>query len=112
MPTKTAPKATPEIPMMNGATMIRESVVIRPLQEAIVQFRLLGVTQSLPLWWHAVSQWGWSLQAERLVAPLTVWIALLGGCWLLLRAEGVRPRRVPAQSIQAPLRSLVTKARP
>jgi len=75
-------------------------------------FRLLGVTQSLPLWWHAVSQWGWSLQAERLVAPLTVWIALLGGCWLLLRAEGARPRRVPAQSIQAPLRSLVTKARP
>jgi hypothetical protein len=41
----------------------------------------------------AVSSWSWALQAERLVAPLTVWIALLGACWLLLRAEGTRPRR-------------------
>ncbi len=49
MPTKTAPKATPEIPMMHGATMTRESVVIRPLQEAIVQFRLLGVTPYMQL---------------------------------------------------------------
>lgn len=56
-------------------------------------YRLLLVTQSLPLWWHAVSQWSWSLQAERLVAPLTLWIALLGACWLLWRAESTRPRR-------------------
>ena len=55
-------------------------------------YRLLWVTQSLPLWWQAVSQWSWALQAERLVAPLTVWIALLGALWLLLRAEGVRPQ--------------------
>ncbi|MCW5662180.1 MAG: hypothetical protein KIT60_31115 [Burkholderiaceae bacterium] len=58
-------------------------------------YRLLWVAQSLPLWWHAVSQWGWALAAERLVAPVTVWLALLGGGWLLLRAEGVRPRRAP-----------------
>jgi hypothetical protein len=56
-------------------------------------YRLLWVTQSLPLWWQAVSQWSWALQAERLVAPLTVWIALLGALWLLLRTEGVRPYR-------------------
>jgi hypothetical protein len=54
-------------------------------------YRLLWVTQSLPLWWQAVSQWSWALQAERLVAPLAVWIALLGALWLLLRTEGVRP---------------------
>ena len=55
-------------------------------------YRLLLVTQSLPLWWHAVSQWSWTLQAERLVAPLTLWIAWFGACWLLWRAESTRPR--------------------
>jgi hypothetical protein len=73
-------------------------------------YRLLGVTQSLPLWWHAVSQWDWALQAERLVAPLTVWIALLGACWLLLRAEGALPRRT--EPLHPNFRSFVTKARP
>jgi hypothetical protein len=57
-------------------------------------YRLLWVTQSARLWWQAVSSWSWALQAERLLAPLTVWIALLGACWLLLRTEGTRPRRV------------------
>jgi hypothetical protein len=57
-------------------------------------YRLLGVTQSAGLWWQAVSSWSWALQAERLLAPPAVWIALLGACWLLLRAEGARPRRV------------------
>jgi len=57
-------------------------------------YRLLWVTQSARLWWQAVSSWSWALQAERLLAPPTVWIALLGACWLLLRAESVRPRRV------------------
>jgi hypothetical protein len=63
-------------------------------------YRLLWVTQSASLWWQAVSSWSWALQAERLLAPPAVWIALLGACWLLLRAEGVRPRRVatPAQA--------------
>jgi hypothetical protein len=56
-------------------------------------YRLLWVTQSVPLWWHAVSQWGWALQAERLMAPPAVWAALLGACWLLLRREGARPHR-------------------
>jgi hypothetical protein len=57
-------------------------------------YRLLLVTQSLPLWWNAVSQWSWSLQVERLIAPVTVWIALLGGCWVLWRSERVRPFRI------------------
>jgi hypothetical protein len=71
-------------------------------------YRLLGVTQSPPLWWHAISQWGWALQAERLLAPLMVWVALLGACWLLLRMEGAWPRRMQ-QQVHAPLRLFVTK---
>ena len=70
-------------------------------------YRLLLVTQSLPLWWHAVSQWSWALQAERLVAPLTLWIALLGACWLLWRAESTRPRRT-AQASTARFPTLIT----
>jgi hypothetical protein len=70
-------------------------------------YRLLLVTQSLPLWWHAVSQWSWSLQAERLVAPLTLWITLLGACWLLWRTESIRPRR-SAQASAARLPTLMT----
>ena len=57
-------------------------------------YRLMWVTQSARLWWNAVSSWSWALQAERLLAPPAVWIALLGACWLLLRTEGARPRRV------------------
>jgi hypothetical protein len=57
-------------------------------------YRLLWVTQSARLWWNAVSSWSWALQAERLLAPPAVWIALLGACWLLLRTEAARPRRV------------------
>jgi hypothetical protein len=72
-------------------------------------YRLLGVTQSPQLWWQAVTQWSWALKAERLVAPLTVWIALLGACWLLLRAESARPRRV---EWRPPFRSFLNKARP
>jgi len=71
-------------------------------------YRLLLVTQSLPLWWHAVSQWSWALQAERLVAPLTLWIALFGACWLLWRAESTRPRR----AAQAPRRKFPTLLTP
>jgi hypothetical protein len=57
-------------------------------------YRLMWVTQSPRLWWQAVSSWSWGLQAERLLAPPAVWIALLGACWLLLRTEGAHPRRV------------------
>jgi len=35
--------------MMNGATAIHESIVIRPLQEAIVQFRLVGTAPYMQL---------------------------------------------------------------
>jgi hypothetical protein len=61
-------------------------------------YRLLGVTQSPRLWWQAVSQWSWALQAERLAAPLAVWIALLGAGWLLLRGEVVPARRAPPRA--------------
>lgn len=72
-------------------------------------YRLLLVTQSVPLWWQAVSQWSWALQAERLVAPLTVWIALLGACWLLWRAESARPRNIASRTRTLRLRSLMTR---
>ncbi len=74
-------------------------------------YRLLLVTQSLPLWWHAVSQWSWALQVERLVAPLTMWLALCGACWLLWRAESVRPRRAAAPAHFLRLRTLMTRGR-
>ncbi len=72
-------------------------------------YRLLAVTQSLPLWWHAVSQWSWALQAERLVAPLTMWIALLGACWLLWRAESARPHSTAARAHTLQLRTSMTR---
>jgi hypothetical protein len=74
-------------------------------------YRLLLVTQSLPLWWHAVSQWTWALQVERLLAPLTAWIALLGACWLLWRAESARPRSVASPARSFRIRSLMTRGR-
>jgi hypothetical protein len=68
-------------------------------------YRLLWVTQSLALWWHAVSQWSWALQAERLLAPPAVWATLFGACWLLVRAEASRPRRAAPPAQRAPMRS-------
>jgi hypothetical protein len=74
-------------------------------------YRLLLVTQSLPLWWHAVSQWSWALQAERLMAPLTMWIALFGACWLLWRAESTRPRRIDAAARPLHFRNWINRGR-
>jgi hypothetical protein len=74
-------------------------------------YRLLLVTQSLPLWWHAVSQWSWALQVERLVAPPAMWMALCGACWLLWRAESVRPRSMAAPAHVVRLRTLMTRGR-
>jgi len=74
-------------------------------------YRLLLVTQSLPLWWQAVSQWSWALQAERLLAPFTAWISLFGACWLLWRAECTRTRSMTAPAPTFRLRSMTTRGR-
>ena len=74
-------------------------------------YRLLLVTQSPALWWHAVSQWSWALQAERLLAPVTVWFALLGACWLLWRLRSSGPSRATPLARASNLRSFINKAR-
>jgi hypothetical protein len=74
-------------------------------------YRLLLVTQSASLWWHAVSQWSWALQVERLIAPLTMCIALCGACWLLWRAESVRPRNRVAPAHIPRFRTLMSRGR-
>ena len=48
-------------------------------------YRLLVVTESPRLWWTAIRQWSLSLWSERLIAPPSVWLSLIGACWLLLR---------------------------
>jgi hypothetical protein len=52
-------------------------------------YRLLAVTESVRLWWVAIRQWSAALWAERLIAPVTVWAALLGSCCMSLRAAWV-----------------------
>jgi len=74
-------------------------------------YRLLLVTQSLSLWWHAISQWSWALQAERLVAPVTMWMALIGACWLLWRAESARPRVIDAAARRLHFRTWINRGR-
>jgi hypothetical protein len=75
-------------------------------------YRLLLVTQSPALWWHAVSQWSWALQAERLLAPATVWFALLGAAWLLWRSRRPMPSHaMPVWQMPTLLRSFINKAR-
>lgn len=74
-------------------------------------YRLLLVTQSVPLWWQAVSQWSWALQAERLLAPLTAWMALFGACWLLWRAESAWPRSMESPARSFRIHSLMTRGR-
>jgi hypothetical protein len=74
-------------------------------------YRLLLVTQSPALWWHAVSQWSWALQAERLLAPLTMWIAGAGACWLLWRAEGAQPRALSVPRRTPRFRILLSRGR-
>ena len=48
-------------------------------------YRLLIVTESPRLWWTAIRHWSPSLWSERLIAPLSIWLSLLGACWLVLR---------------------------
>jgi hypothetical protein len=74
-------------------------------------YRLLLVTQSVPLWWQAVSQWSWALQAEHLLAPLTAWMALFGACWLLWRAESAWPRSMESPARSFRIHSLMTRGR-
>ena len=73
-------------------------------------YRLLLATQSLSLWWHAVSQWSWALQVERLIAPITMWMALFGACWLLWRAES-RRARTDAAAHSLPQRAWINRGR-